>query len=376
MQASIDGSEEVWSAILASILTHIAVFVPLLFLEGVSSVMFRQLSIVVVFSLAMSLFVAVTLVPVLCSRLLVLPPPRRSAQRHRRQMYGLSERMLEAMDDGYKRIAPSGPRPPAERHRIERARPSWRAAFIYPKLTTEFSTQTDEGQVQVNIELPRGTRIEVTAPVLDRIEQMVKELVPEATDMIVNAGAGGFGPGRAGRWRRQPRQHPAAAHAEGRAEAFERADRLRSAPAAVGHPGRDRARQRLGRQQPDEPLPLGRRRLRRPGGGGRLSLEIRGEDIAGIAARRAGHQGPARPGTGRRRRTARPRRRPSRAVGPRRPRQGGAVRRQRHHRRQHAFGPTCPARRRPPSVRTARSSRSSCGCARTSASSRPTSRTC
>jgi HAE1 family hydrophobic/amphiphilic exporter-1 len=41
MQASIDGSEEVWSAILASILTHIAVFVPLLFLEGVSSVMFR-----------------------------------------------------------------------------------------------------------------------------------------------------------------------------------------------------------------------------------------------------------------------------------------------------------------------------------------------
>ena len=48
MTASIDGSEEVWSAILASILTHIAVFVPLLFLEGVSSVMFRQLSIVVV----------------------------------------------------------------------------------------------------------------------------------------------------------------------------------------------------------------------------------------------------------------------------------------------------------------------------------------
>ena len=85
MTASIDGSEEVWSAILASILTHIAVFVPLLFLEGVSSVMFRQLSVVVVFSLLMSLFVAVTLVPVLCSRLLVLPPPRRQAQRHRRQ---------------------------------------------------------------------------------------------------------------------------------------------------------------------------------------------------------------------------------------------------------------------------------------------------
>ena len=68
MTAAIDGSEEVWSAILASTLTHIAVFVPLLFLSGTASIMFTQLSVVVMFSLAMSLFVAVTIVPVLCSR--------------------------------------------------------------------------------------------------------------------------------------------------------------------------------------------------------------------------------------------------------------------------------------------------------------------
>ena len=40
-QAAIDGSEEIWSAILASTLTHVAVFVPLFFLAGVSSVLFR-----------------------------------------------------------------------------------------------------------------------------------------------------------------------------------------------------------------------------------------------------------------------------------------------------------------------------------------------
>ena len=45
--AAIDGSEEVWSAILASTLTHIAVFVPMLFLTGVSSIMFGQLAAVV-----------------------------------------------------------------------------------------------------------------------------------------------------------------------------------------------------------------------------------------------------------------------------------------------------------------------------------------
>ena len=48
---------------------------PLLFLTGISSIMFKQLSVVVMFSLGMSLFVAVTLVPVLCSKLLRLPPP-------------------------------------------------------------------------------------------------------------------------------------------------------------------------------------------------------------------------------------------------------------------------------------------------------------
>ena len=107
MQASIDGSEEVWSAILASILTHIAVFVPLLFLEGVSSIMFRQLSVVVVFSLLMSLFVAVTLVPVLCST-----PARAAAARRRSAAHWAASCTASAsassngMDDGYTQAAP------------------------------------------------------------------------------------------------------------------------------------------------------------------------------------------------------------------------------------------------------------------------------
>src|SRR5688572_25463985 len=104
MQASIDASEEVWSAILASTLTHIAVFVPLPFLTGVSSILFKQLSIVVMFSLTMSLFVAVTIVPVLCSRLLKLPPPVAQRKGITGRLYTTSERMLESMDDGYRRI--------------------------------------------------------------------------------------------------------------------------------------------------------------------------------------------------------------------------------------------------------------------------------
>jgi HAE1 family hydrophobic/amphiphilic exporter-1 len=203
MTASIDGSEEVWSAILASILTHIAVFVPLLFLEGVSSILFRQLSIVVCFSLAMSLFVAVTLVPVLCSRLLVLPAPPDKRHGIGGWLYTLSENALEGLDNGYRTLLHW-----ALGHRWVvvslSAASVVAAALIFPTLPTEFATQADEGQVQVNAELAQGTRIEVTDPVLQRLEVMIGELVPEATDLIVNAGVGsgsggGFGgPGGGG----------------------------------------------------------------------------------------------------------------------------------------------------------------------------------
>ena len=85
MTAAIDGSEEVWSAILASTLTHIAVFVPMLFLTGVSSIMFGQLAAVVSFSLAMSLFVAVTIVP---GAVLALPRCRPITARTPKGVFG------------------------------------------------------------------------------------------------------------------------------------------------------------------------------------------------------------------------------------------------------------------------------------------------
>ncbi len=126
MTASIDASEEVWSAILASTLTHIAVFVPLLFLTGVSSIMFKQLSVVVMFSLTMSLFVAVTIVPVLCSRMLKLPPPVAERRGLTGRLYSWSERFLDGMDEKYSRDHPrraqAPPDGPRRGHRLRRRR--------------------------------------------------------------------------------------------------------------------------------------------------------------------------------------------------------------------------------------------------------------
>ena len=267
MTASIEGSEEVWSAILASILTHIAVFVPLLFLTGISSVMFRQLSVVVVFSLAMSLFVAVTLVPVLCSKLLKLPPPLNQRKGLMGRVSAFSERALDNLDNAYRRLL----------HTSLNHRPTVvgiaaasvvAAAVIFPTLPTEFATQADEGQVNVNVELALGTRIEITDPVLRRVEEAINQLVPEATAVIVNAGQGGFGGGSVNRGNINILLTP-------------KDERTRSS---------DQIAQDLRRQLSGIPGVVTRanaagcnnfNRLFSGGygGGGRLSLEIRGENL-------------------------------------------------------------------------------------------------
>src|SRR5688572_27688188 len=198
MQASIDGSEEVWSAILASTLTHIAVFVPLLFLAGVSSILFKQLAVVVMFSLTMSLFVAVTIVPVLCSRLLKLPPPVDERRGVTGRLYTWSENFLNGMDNAYGRLI----------HRALHHRPTIlalgtgltvAAVAILPTIGFELMPQADEGEVSVSAELPVGSRIERNEDVAVRLESFAKEYVPELIDISTQAGGGGgFGGGGGG----------------------------------------------------------------------------------------------------------------------------------------------------------------------------------
>jgi len=189
--ASIEGSEEVWAAILASILTHIAVFVPLLFLTGVSNIMFKQLAVVVMFSLLMSLFVAVTLVPVLCSKLLVLPPPLEKRRGTSGRLYSITEKWLNGLDDFYRRSLEK-----ALQHRPT-VLVTGTALFVVsllllPTIPFELMPQTDEGEVSVDVELPVGTRVERTEAVMLRMEELVNKLVPEKTSVMASAGGGGF----------------------------------------------------------------------------------------------------------------------------------------------------------------------------------------
>ncbi|MGQ0736021.1 MAG: efflux RND transporter permease subunit [Acidobacteriota bacterium] len=190
--AAIDGSEEVWSAILASTLTHIAVFVPMLFLTGVASITFGSLAAVVSFSLAMSLFVAVTIVPVLCSRFLDPPDHGEARTGVLGVLYRFSDRLLNNIDDAYARAL----------HIALHHRPTVFASgivlfvaalYLGRFVGVELQPTTDEGEVTVDAELAVGTRVEITEAVLIRLEEGIKQSVPEATMLITSAGGGGPG---------------------------------------------------------------------------------------------------------------------------------------------------------------------------------------
>nr|MBA2303029.1 efflux RND transporter permease subunit [Acidobacteriota bacterium] len=266
LQASIDGSEEVWSAILASTLTHIAVFVPLLFLTGVSSILFKQLAVVVMFSLTMSLFVAVTIVPVLCSRMLRLPKPAHQRSGVLGRLYTVSERLLNGMDNGYSRLI----------HKALVHRPTViglgtagvvAAVLILPTIGFELMPQADEGEVSITAELAVGTRVERAQDVALRLESLVPELVPESETVISQGGSGGFFGGGGNRTNFTVRLTPK----DKRDRSSEQIARDLSRQLASTIPGVIITTRASG----------GNSQMNRIMGGGdsRLSLEIRGDDL-------------------------------------------------------------------------------------------------
>ena len=271
MTAAIDGSEEVWSAILASTLTHIAVFVPMLFLTGVSSIMFGQLAAVVSFSLAMSLLVAVTIVPVLCSRLLDPPHVIHAKGGVMGRFNRMVDGWLNKVDDFYARML----------HLALAHRPTVFATgfalfaialVLMGRIGFEFQPQTDEGEVTVDIELAQGSRIERTEAVAIGLEDKIKQAVPEAIMLITQAngggGGGGFGGGNTSRANINVRLVPKDERQRSNDQiAMELRRQLSGIPGVIV-----RARPSGGQQNMMRGMGGG-------GGDGRLSIEILGHDL-------------------------------------------------------------------------------------------------
>lgn len=187
-QAAVMGSEEVTSAIIASTLTTVVVFLPLIFVRGMAGVMFKQLSMVVGFSLLCALTMALTLVPMLAAKLL---PPRGAERASRftlgQKLFSFSGSLFTRLENGYKNLLHT-----ALDHRIKvialMALLLVGSFFLIRLVGVELTPSTDEGEVRVNGEMEVGTRLEVVDKKFRVIEAIVKDAVPEAENTVVSIG--------------------------------------------------------------------------------------------------------------------------------------------------------------------------------------------
>ncbi len=186
--AAVDGANEVSAAVLASTLTTVMVFMPLVFMRGMSGVMFKQLSIVVTFSLMCSLAVALTLVPMLSAKILSRGSWDATGRRNlNRRIYEATGRLLVGLENSYKSILHV-----ALSHRLFVVVAATvvlaGCLLLVPYIGAELMPASDEGEVRVDVEMEVGTRLDLLDSKFKVIEQIVNENVPEIRNVVVNVG--------------------------------------------------------------------------------------------------------------------------------------------------------------------------------------------
>jgi hydrophobic/amphiphilic exporter-1 (mainly G- bacteria), HAE1 family len=185
------GASEVGTAVSASTLTTLSIFIPMLFVGGLTGMLVGDLALTIIVSLAVSLLVSLTLVPLLSSKFL-----SKKQQGHKSKLMSKFDlgmgKFFEALGRGYKNSLNWA------LHHKKVMIVSILALFIISmvllgKVGFEFMPKTDDNEISFDVELPVGTTLPVTNNYFKQIESLVILSVPELENINVNLGSqGGF----------------------------------------------------------------------------------------------------------------------------------------------------------------------------------------
>ena len=170
--AAIEGSEEVWIAIWASTLTTVIVFLPMVFVGKEIKLLYGGVAWTVTFSLLVSLFVAITVVPLLASRarFSIDEIPKGYGKSG---VVGFMKALYTFQRKGVLYVM-------RRRYRVL----IWAAGlflislFLFTKLGMEFLGTTEQNKFTIFIEMPTGAKLDVTDRIVKKVEALVKE-IPE-----------------------------------------------------------------------------------------------------------------------------------------------------------------------------------------------------
>jgi HAE1 family hydrophobic/amphiphilic exporter-1 len=181
------GASEVTLAVMAATLVDVVDFFPVTLLYGVSKFLFSALALSFCISLLMSFFVAMTVIPLFCSRFLKAVPHGHGehsagvAEETRKRSWG--SRFNAGFNRGFNRILDVYER------LVRRAtsRPlltviALMGVFalslgLFPRLGLSFFPRSDAGQFTINLKAPTGSRIELTNEYVSRVETLIKKTI-------------------------------------------------------------------------------------------------------------------------------------------------------------------------------------------------------
>ena len=196
-EASIYATNEVWVSVIATTLVIVAVFVPLTMLGGQAGIMFKELGWIVTIVCCTSTIVAISLTPMLCSKLL---KPRKVKIDENGNIVDAEDKkgwyqkyvvgFLDKVDVFYAKILAW-----TLNHKV--ATLILVVAFLVlsflpvmmGKIGTNFMAPQDNGRLSMTVELQRGTRVEESSRIARIIEEKVKNVSPENI-LIISSSVG------------------------------------------------------------------------------------------------------------------------------------------------------------------------------------------
>ncbi len=185
--AAVNGANEVIFAVIAATLALVSIFAPVIFMSGIIGQFFRSFAVVVTFGVLVSLFVSLTLTPMLCSRFLTV---REKGHQHGRFLAAI-ERGFKRLDAFYRRLL--------TRALVHR----WKvvlltlltvasSAFFFANVGKTFVPEQDEGRFLVYLRAPLGSSIDYTDSRLRMVEAVLNEHEEIVTEFaLIGLGSAG-----------------------------------------------------------------------------------------------------------------------------------------------------------------------------------------
>jgi HAE1 family hydrophobic/amphiphilic exporter-1 len=187
VSAALNGAREVTFSVTAASLSLVCIFAPVIFMDGMVGKFFNSFGIVVTFGVLASLFVSLTLTPMLCSRYLTV------SHHDENKVYRFIGKLLSSMDNVYKKLLFTSLKHRGAVLLITIFFVIFSGYFSFKYVEKDFVPESDESSFSITVKTPLGSSLEYTDSRLKMVEAIVASHTAEVDSFFSTIGAGSRG---------------------------------------------------------------------------------------------------------------------------------------------------------------------------------------